>query len=116
MVLHQQEVVKALLYFCPVGFHLFPCIVAHIPLDSSVLVVDLDCHYRRIIDKRQSRIGIHMAEQFFRIFFLEFYHAFIVHGVALDTGRRAARIIHLIPRLELSCNDQVNMQVYSLFF
>ena len=62
VVLHQQEVVKALLYFCPVGFHLFPCIVAHITLDSSVLVVDLDCHYRRIIDKRQSRIGIHMAE------------------------------------------------------
>ena len=116
VVLHQQEVVKALLYFCPVGFHLFPCIVAHIPLDSSVLVVDLDCHYRRIIDKRQSRIGIHMAEQLLCILFLEFNHPLVVQTVPFDTGGCAARILHAVSLFKLSRYNQVYMEIDALLF
>ena len=107
VVLHQQEVVKALLYFCPVGFHLFPCIVAHITLDSSVLVVDLDCHYRRIIDKRQSRIGI---------LFLEFNHPLVVQTVPFDTGGCTARILHAVSLFKLSRYNQVYMEIDALLF
>lgn len=46
--------------------------------------------------------------------FLELDQPCVVHAVPLDAGRRAARIIQAVPFLELSCHDQVDVEIDAL--
>ena len=110
-VLFQQEIPKSAGYFRFVGLHVFARVAAHIALDGALLVVDLHGHHGRVVLERQAGIRVHMAEQFLRVFLLQFNQSGVVHGVALHAGIDAARIIQPVALQESAGDDQIDMKI-----
>ena len=82
-VFRQQEVPELLQQLLPIGGHSRQVFHIRRTLDGRVLVVDLDGHHRWVVQKPGPGVGVHMAQQLFGVFLLQFDQPPVYHGVAL---------------------------------
>ena len=110
-IFRQQEVAELFQQFFPVGGH--PWQVFHIcrTFYGGVLVVDLKGHHRRVVQQPGAGVGVHMAQQLFGVFLLQFDQPPVHHGVALQAGAGLSGVIQAVPLLEGPGYNEIDVQV-----